>query len=610
MDIWRSIKKNLGTFVAFQMLYVAFGSALLGLLTYLTFSAAVQVSVGYIAAHTLKPFLMHPASWLAAAIVLVLLAFFSLFSIIVVVYLNEAGRQDKHVGLREVIIFSAKASARAVRPKNWKIILLVVLILPVLNVGILPIVGDVVIPDFIMEYISYYWYLTVAFVVAVCLLVVLMMRWKFAINVMAIERLPFKDAMVRSVQIGKGHHVSDFLRLIICQVAVFLAAIACLVVGIAGAVVLGHAAADAQGAMKVFLGLLSGIVAVGGAGVAATTWLLNVPVCYSCLSGLYYRRSEQAGFSVPKVELGERQAGRGRVAKFIIAGVLSGLMVLGSSVLIVDAFDGTLRDYITQQDVKDVLGEHKVGVVAHRCGAHFAPENTVAALNKAADMGATWCELDAQQLADGTIIVMHDTNFARTTGFNKNSWEATWNEVEPLDAGSFYSADYAGEKIPLLDQIIKAAKARDVKLQIEVKPTGNEANLETAVIDIIKQNDFQNDCVFASQNYDSLKIAREYDPTIRTLYITSVAFGDILKADAADDFSIEATWVTQDVVDLLHGADRKVFAWTVNSAEIMERLISLDIDALVTDEVELAITESRESSSGSLSENVIEFLGL
>lgn len=64
-------------------------------------------------------------------------------------------------------------------------------------------------------------------------------------------------------------------------------------------------------------------------------------------------------------------------------------------------------------------------------------------------MGADWIELDVQQSRDGQIIVIHDTNFRRTTGVDANTWELDYEEIAKLDAGSFFDAAYAGERIPL-----------------------------------------------------------------------------------------------------------------------------------------------------------------
>ena len=69
-------------------------------------------------------------------------------------------------------------------------------------------------------------------------------------------------------------------------------------------------------------------------------------------------------------------------------------------------------------------------MIAHRAGAAFAPENTVAALNEAIEDGADMAEIDVQQLKDGTLVVLHDTNFKRTTGVDLNTWDTEYGQVK------------------------------------------------------------------------------------------------------------------------------------------------------------------------------------
>lgn len=75
-------------------------------------------------------------------------------------------------------------------------------------------------------------------------------------------------------------------------------------------------------------------------------------------------------------------------------------------------------------------------VVAHRAGAKVAPENTVAALEQAIRDGAPIAEIDVQQLSDGTLIVMHDSNFKRTTGEDICVWDAEADALKTLEVGS------------------------------------------------------------------------------------------------------------------------------------------------------------------------------
>lgn len=609
-QVWKNIRLNFGTFLAFQMLFGLCGLAITAFFYNVVFRFAVDVTVGYIAAHTIAAFIKHPISWLCVALFVVVFAIFSFSGIVAAIYLNECGRQRIHVHVKDVLKVSVIAAARTVRPRNWKMVVLVILVLPLLNLGIIPVAGTIVIPDFIMEYIGYYWYLSVLYAAVMVILVVLAVRWRYVFHFMVVERLPFRQAAACSARLGKKQTIRDVVMLVLCEAGIYLFIGAVVVVAGLLALPLAYLSVQSSGFLKGLFGVLSSATVVAGISVAGMALLLNVPVCYSFLSNRFYQLKDNSGSPAPLMDVGIKESRPKSKTALIGVTAAFALAVVGISFVVVNLHDGSVQELLDGDDELAVELARKTDVVAHRCGAHYAPENTVAALNKAADMGVTWCEIDCQQLADGTIIVMHDTNFKRTTGFDKNSWEATWEEVEPLDAGSFFSPAYAGEKIPLLDDIIKAAKARNIKLQIEIKPTGNEINLEQGVIDVVKANGFQNDCRIASQDYDCLQKVRNADCSVRTLYITSCAFGDIMKADAADDFSIEATWITDELVEYLHEGNRVVFAWTVNSSEIMERVVDCGIDGLVTDEVETGVQVCNDADLGILATSFFDMLGI
>lgn len=145
--------------------------------------------------------------------------------------------------------------------------------------------------------------------------------------------------------------------------------------------------------------------------------------------------------------------------------------------------------------------------IAHRAGAERAPENTLIALKEALNAKADYAEIDVQETKDGELIILHDSNFKRTTGVDKNVWDVNYDEVRTYDAGSFYydgkgyyDERFVGEKIPTLDEMIKYSKGR-IKLLIEIKLTGHEkGDVTKKVVQLIKENNFENQCIIASMD--------------------------------------------------------------------------------------------------------------
>src|SRR2546423_620647 len=92
---------------------------------------------------------------------------------------------------------------------------------------------------------------------------------------------------------------------------------------------------------------------------------------------------------------------------------------------------------------------------AHRGASAEAPENTLAAFSLAHEQGADGVELDAQRCASGEVVVLHDDSLVRTTGFGALVTHASWSVMRTLDAGSWKSERFRGERIPLLAEVLE-----------------------------------------------------------------------------------------------------------------------------------------------------------
>lgn len=228
-----------------------------------------------------------------------------------------------------------------------------------------------------------------------------------------------------------------------------------------------------------------------------------------------------------------------------------------------------------------ILSSHTT-ITAHRGSSFEAPENTMAALRKAIEAKADFAEIDVQLTKDGRVIVFHDTNLRRVTGVTKAPVDTTYEEIRTLDAGSWFSAAFAGEKIPLVEELIQEA-GNQIRLNIELKPTGNEKELAAAVYKILTAENFKDRVIVSSLNKQALYAMKELDPTIPTGYILAVALGDFYRDDKIDFYSIESTFVNQETVSKLHLHQKEVHAWTINTDEDIERMKMLGVDSIITD---------------------------
>ena len=120
-------------------------------------------------------------------------------------------------------------------------------------------------------------------------------------------------------------------------------------------------------------------------------------------------------------------------------------------------------------------------VIGHRGAAAHAPENTLAGIRKAAELGCTMVEFDVKLTRDRVAILMHDSALSRTT--NGRGWAARrdWSEIKDLDAGTWFDPAFASERPPSLEEAIQLLAELDLAANIEIKPCPSR-ELETAEV--------------------------------------------------------------------------------------------------------------------------------
>ena len=264
------------------------------------------------------------------------------------------------------------------------------------------------------------------------------------------------------------------------------------------------------------------------------------------------------------------------------------LFPLGKRFLIVAFILLLCVDIVTIHDTVrnggNVTYEHfgAITVTSHRGDSRNAPENTLPAVELAMDTGTDYIEIDVQETKDGEVVLMHDSNLARTTGVNKQVCQMTYAELSRLDAGSWFSDEYAGTQIPTLRQVLEICKGK-CKLNIEIKANKRTPDLEEKVVQLIDEYDFARQCVITSVYKDSLRKVKKYNDEIRTGYILSSAYGRYYLDKEIDFLSMRSTLVTERVVRLAHKNGKEVCVWTVNTRKTALLMSQLGVDNIITD---------------------------
>ncbi|WP_424975028.1 glycerophosphodiester phosphodiesterase family protein [Dinoroseobacter sp. S124A] len=236
--------------------------------------------------------------------------------------------------------------------------------------------------------------------------------------------------------------------------------------------------------------------------------------------------------------------------------------------------------------IAQVQNEGPVEVIAHRGAAGAFPENTLASIRGALEAGADWVEIDVQESADGTVIVMHDSDFMKLSAVNLKVWDATAEDLAGIDIGSWFDPSFADARVPTLAEVLEVVRDR-AHLLIELKYYGHDEALEARTVDLVEAAGMADQVATMSLKYPAVTKMKALRPDWPSGVLAATAIGNLARLEG-EFVAVNSALVTPRLLRQAHGAGKQVFAWTVNDPLEMLSLMSLGVDGLITDEPALA----------------------
>ena len=123
---------------------------------------------------------------------------------------------------------------------------------------------------------------------------------------------------------------------------------------------------------------------------------------------------------------------------------------------------GAMYDAFYRGNVLAADQLREVQLTAHRGASTSAPENTMPAMEAAVDQMADFAELDVQETRDGVLVLFHDSTLERIDGTRRTIRSLSWDELQRVDAGGWYSEQYSGTRIPKLEDVIEYVRGRAI----------------------------------------------------------------------------------------------------------------------------------------------------
>jgi glycerophosphoryl diester phosphodiesterase len=235
-------------------------------------------------------------------------------------------------------------------------------------------------------------------------------------------------------------------------------------------------------------------------------------------------------------------------------------------------------------------------ILAHRGDLAYAPENTLPAFQQAIQKGADGVELDAKLTADGHVIVIHDPTVDRTTNGKGRVASYTLESIRKLDAGKWFGEEFAGTKVPLLEEVFEiVGKDKMINIELTNYYTTPRDTLAMKVCELIKRHNNQDQILFSSYFPSNLKIVAQALPEIPRALLAmpgliglwARSFGFMFGDYQALHPHISNA--SREQMLRVHRIKRRVHVWTANKPEEIKQLKDWGVDGIITDDPQTAV---------------------
>lgn len=228
-------------------------------------------------------------------------------------------------------------------------------------------------------------------------------------------------------------------------------------------------------------------------------------------------------------------------------------------------------------------------VIGHRGAKAYAPENTLASIHTAADMGIEWVEVDVKLTKDSVPVIFHDEELVRCTGADGLMAETDFKTVMELDAGSWFAESFVGEKIPTLEELLNVVLERGLGVNLEIKSCpGREVETAEATLDIATRiwPDDRPPPLMSSFSHVSLETAMEMMPEWPRGFLMNEHlqnWKELAQHLDASTININGNKRTRDEVEEYIELQKPILAYTINDPLRAQELMRWGVDSVFSD---------------------------
>ncbi|MCS0790391.1 glycerophosphodiester phosphodiesterase family protein [Cytobacillus pseudoceanisediminis] len=224
--------------------------------------------------------------------------------------------------------------------------------------------------------------------------------------------------------------------------------------------------------------------------------------------------------------------------------------------------------------------------IAHRGASALAPENTLASFEKAIELGFDYIELDVRLSKDKQLVVIHDANVLRTTDGEGLIEDLTVKEIKKLDAGSWFSPAYAGERIPLLNEVLKEVSGK-TGIIIEMKSPENQPGMTEILADMLNSYKPDNQIKVQSFHINEIKKFHQLAPEISAGLLLSKHL-DLFHLASYREFasflSVHHLLLSKSFINQAELFGYEIYSWTISKQYQFADMQRLGVHGIISDD--------------------------
>jgi glycerophosphoryl diester phosphodiesterase len=228
-------------------------------------------------------------------------------------------------------------------------------------------------------------------------------------------------------------------------------------------------------------------------------------------------------------------------------------------------------------------------IIGHRGAAQAAPENTLESLREAKRQGARWVEVDAKLTADNAVILLHDDILDRTTNGQGLAAQTTLEQVRALDAGSWLAPNWAGARVPTLEETVHELFNLGLNCNFEIKPCPGRERVTAEFVMRELQRLWPAQAekpLISSFAHDALQVAQQLAPEFpRAVLVDEVPENWQALCEGVEAIALNP-WhktLTPEWTKAIRQAGLKILTYTVNETPRARELFDWGVDAVFSD---------------------------